>query len=183
MARDRLCAFKRATIEQILCDAGGPERVAVGRVSELGRLDAPLDHPEDVHPARPALAELSCPRQRAPQRRTSLGRDPGGLESDLLDTMAAVPVGGEGPCRPFPPVAVGSSARRARKHVAATAVDALAGARPWVVKFGQPPTAGCRESDLPAPLFASVNYGRNIHTRDSNSESHDCRVGAGRGQE
>ena len=41
------------------------------------------------------------------------------------------PVAGEDSERCVPPAGLGSPARRARKRAAATAVEALAGARPW----------------------------------------------------
>ena len=54
-------------------------KVAIG-LAEVDGCDAPLDHPERIHPAHPARAEPACPRHRAPQGRVFLGRDPGGVE-------------------------------------------------------------------------------------------------------
>ena len=76
MRGDRLGALERAAIEQIRRDAGGPEGVAIG-LAEPDGLDAPLDHPEHIHPAQPARAHPARPRHRAPQGRVFLGRDPG----------------------------------------------------------------------------------------------------------
>ena len=56
MRGDRLGALERATIEQIRRDARGPEGVAIGLAEPDGG-DAPLDHPEHIHPAQPARAE------------------------------------------------------------------------------------------------------------------------------
>ena len=55
---------------------------AIG-LAEPDGFNAPLDHPEHIHPAHPARAELARPRQRAPQRGTFLGRDPGRVEIGL----------------------------------------------------------------------------------------------------
>ena len=79
MRGDRLGALECAAIEEIRRDTRGPEGVAI-RLAEPDGRDAPLDHPEHIHPAQPARTESARPRHRAPQGRVFLGRDPGRVE-------------------------------------------------------------------------------------------------------
>ena len=82
MRGDSLGALERTAIEQVGGDAGGPKGVAIGLTESDGG-DAPLDHPEHIHPAHPVRAESACARHRAPQGRPFLGGDPGGGEKDV----------------------------------------------------------------------------------------------------
>ena len=62
MRGERLGALERAAIEQIRRDPSGPGGVAIG-LAEPDGFDAPLDHPEDIHPAHPARTESARPRR------------------------------------------------------------------------------------------------------------------------
>ena len=92
----------------------------------------------------PGLSYRSCVVQTSP-----LGRSAGSLRRVRRSVGALIPG-----VRPTPPVdrrrlqpppaglsvapaGLGSPASRARKHATATAVDALAGARPWVMELGE----------------------------------------------
>jgi hypothetical protein len=68
MRGDSLGALDRAAVQQIGCDAGSPEGVAVWRVAEAGVRAAALDHAKSIDAAQAGLAEAAFFRHGAEQR-------------------------------------------------------------------------------------------------------------------
>ena len=114
------------------------------------------------------------PRRQRPRRRRrpSVARSPRSAASPAIKReprVAAVVVAGQPPRTRRrgrgAPAGLGSSARRTRKHAAATAVEALAGARPLLVEVGEVGSEG-------AVLESRPRRGEGVHLRHRGRSSH-----------